>query len=211
LLTDLIFTRPNVDITIPSGIEKDKIIFSATRYIMSGACHGIEYIVYVDGNEYDEVESRDRLLEIGLIIGRLNQILPCKKFILIGPGRWGSKGDIKLGVHVGYSDINKTAMLIEVAKMKKGQVPDLSFGTHFFQDLVEADIRYLPLYPDDEGVIFREDIFFSHKNMLKEMVTGTTGFENVIKVVKVSDILKNSTLSVILNGDSDQAIAYLKQ
>jgi len=202
--------RGNVDTTIPSGIDSERIIFSASRYIMSGACHGIEYIVYVDGNEYDKVESRDRLLEIGLVIGRLNQVLPCKKFILIGPGRWGSKGDIKLGVHVGYSDINNTAMLIEVAKMKKGQVPDLSFGTHFFQDLVEADIRYLPLYPDDEGVIFREDVFFSRKNRLKDMVLGTEGFESIIKVVRVSDIRENSTLSVILNGDSDQAIAYLK-
>ncbi len=203
--------RGNVDVTIPSGIDNDTIMFTADKYIMSGACHGIEYMVYVDGLEYDKVENREKLLEIGHIVGRLNQVLPQKKFILIGPGRWGSKGDIKLGVHVGYSDINNTAMLIEVAKMKQGQVPDLSFGTHFFQDLVEADIKYLPLYPDDDGVIFREDIFFDQRNLLTDMVIGTEKFENVIKVVKVSDILADSSLSVILNGDTDEAIAYLKQ
>jgi hypothetical protein len=38
-------------------------------------------------------------------------------------------------------------MLIEIARRTGSYVPDLSFGTHFFQDLVEAQIRYLPLYP----------------------------------------------------------------
>ena len=67
----------------------------------------------------------------------------------MGPGRWGSRGDIKLGVSVTYADINNTAMLIEIARRTGNYVPDLSFGTHFFQDLVEAQIRYLPLYPDE--------------------------------------------------------------
>ncbi|MCK5132202.1 MAG: PEP/pyruvate-binding domain-containing protein [Candidatus Sabulitectum sp.] len=202
--------RGNVDTTIPTGISNDAIMFTANKYIMSGACHNIEYMVYVDGAEYDKVESREKLLEIGHIVGRLNQLLPQKKFILIGPGRWGSKGDIKLGVHVGYSDINNTAMLIEVAKMKKGQVPDLSFGTHFFQDLVEADIRYLPLYPDDDGVIFREEVFFNNKNYLSNYVSTAKAFVHVIKVIKIDDILSGSSLSVILNGDTDEAIAFLK-
>ncbi len=201
--------KGNVDTTIPSGIEKDSILFTANRYIMSGACHGIEYLVYVDGDQYDNVESREKLLEIGQIIGKLNKILPAKKFVLIGPGRWGSKGDIKLGVHVGYSDINNTAMLIEVARMKKGQVPDLSFGTHFFQDLVEADIRYLPLYPDDEDVVFKEEIYFNYRNLLTDMVTGTESFENILKVIRVSEIKADSSLSIILNGDSDEAVAFL--
>ena len=75
----------------------------------------------------------------------------------MGPGRWGSRGDIKLGVNVTYSDINNTAVLIEIARKKGNYVPDLSFGTHFFQDLVEASIRYLPLYPDEKGIIFNEE------------------------------------------------------
>ena len=201
--------KGNVDVTIPSNIPNDSVMFSAKRYIMSGACHNIEYMVYVDGEEYDNVESREKLLEIGKIVGKLNKLLPVKKFVLIGPGRWGSKGDIKLGVHVGYSDINNTAMLIEVAKMKKGHLPDLSFGTHFFQDLVEADIRYLPLYPGDEGVVFREEVFFNKKNHLLDLVPTARGFDNVVKVIKVSDVQQDSTLSVILNGDVDEAVAYL--
>ncbi len=201
--------RDRADITIPSGIDTDRIVFTANKYIMSGACHNIEYMVYVSGTEYDTIESREKLLEVGQIVGKLNNTLPQKKFILIGPGRWGSKGDIKLGVHVGYSDINNTAMLIEVAKMKKGQLPDLSFGTHFFQDLVEADIKYLPLYPDDKDVIFREDLLTKQKNLLTSFVHGTEEFARIIKVIRVSDIAADTSLSVILNGETDQAVAYM--
>ena len=51
-------------------------------------------------------------------MGKLNQLLPKRQFILIGPGRWGSRGDIKLGVPVTYSDINNTSVLLEVARRK---------------------------------------------------------------------------------------------
>ena len=202
--------RTGMDTTIPSGIRNEDILFTACRHVMSGACHNIDYIVYVDGNEYDRVESREELLEIGKTIGRLNQILPHKKFVLIGPGRWGSKGDIKLGVHVGYSDINNTAMLIEVARLKQGFLPDLSFGTHFFQDLVEADIKYLPLYPDDECAIYREDIFLNSNNLLGKLVADSSDLSGVIKVLKVSELSPGATLSVIMNSEEEKAIAFLK-
>ncbi len=92
--------------------------------------------------------------EVARAVGRLNRILPKRGFALIGPGRWGSRGDIRLGVPVTYADISNAAVLIEIARQRGGYVPDLSFGTHFFQDLVESSIRYLPLYPDDPETIF---------------------------------------------------------
>ncbi len=62
-------------------------------------------------------------------------------------------------------------MLIEVARQKGNYLPDLSFGTHFFQDLVEASIRYLPLYPDDAGNAFRESFLKQSHNVLEELAT----------------------------------------
>ena len=106
--------------------------------------------------------------DVGRAVGRLNKLLPKRQFILIGPGRWGSRGDIKLGVPVTYSDINNSAMLIEVARQKGNYLPDLSFGTHFFQDLVEASIRYLPLYPDDPHGF--KELFLRHRARLAELL-----------------------------------------
>ncbi|HRY61058.1 MAG TPA: hypothetical protein P5266_02590, partial [Candidatus Fermentibacter sp.] len=166
-------------------------------------------IVYVDPDGYDDIPSMEALYDCGRIVGRLNQKLPSKRFILMGPGRWGSRGDIKLGVHVGYSDINNTSMLIEIAKTKRGYVPDLSFGTHFFQDLVEADIKYLPLYPDDPGIVFNHDFFRLSHNQLRKLVPGSEHLEDVIRVIRVGREKQGATASVAMDGDSDRAIGYI--
>jgi len=155
---------------IPKDIESRDIIFSADKYISNGIISDISYIVYVDPEAYSQVQEFDDFINIGRAVGQLNSLLPKRRFILIGPGRWGSRGDVKLGVQVRYSGINNTAALIEVARRKSGYMPELSFGTHFFQDLVEADIRYLPLYPDDAGIIFNERFLTGSENMLPQLL-----------------------------------------
>jgi hypothetical protein len=116
---------------IPKNIAPDKIVFTANRFVSNGTVPDITHIVYVSPEKYSLLETIEELKSVGKAIGKLNQILPKRQFILIGPGRWGSRGDIKLGVNVTYSDINNTAMLIEVARKKGNYVPDLSFGTFF--------------------------------------------------------------------------------
>jgi hypothetical protein len=68
-----------------------------------------------------------------------NKRLEGEKFILMGPGRWGSS-NIDLGIKVSYADIYNTSMLIEIAVARNGITPELSYGTHFFQDLIESNI-----------------------------------------------------------------------
>jgi predicted nucleotidyltransferase len=127
----------------------------------------------------------------------------------MGPGRWGSRGSIKLGVNVTYSDINNTAMLIEIARKQKDYVPDPSFGTHFFQDLVEASIRYLPLYPDDRGVIFNEQFLITARNILLDILPDFGNLINVLRVIDVQESTGGQVLQVLMNADTGQAIARL--
>ncbi len=197
------------EVKLPSGLPEGDILFTGLKFITSGLVRGIEYLVYVDPEGYDAIQSMESLIEVGRIVSRLNQKLPPKRFVLMGPGRWGSRGDIKLGVRVGYADINNTAMLIEIARAKSGYVPDLSFGTHFFQDLVEADIKYLPLYPDDPGVVFNEDFFRLSHNQLKRLLPEAAGFESVIKVVRVSREVQGASATVVMDGDADRAVGYI--
>ncbi|UCH64785.1 MAG: PEP/pyruvate-binding domain-containing protein [Ignavibacterium sp.] len=194
---------------IPEDIPDEKIIFSANRFISNGVVSNITLIVYVDPQKYSEIESHEELLAVGKAIGKLNSILPQRQFILMGPGRWGSRGDIKLGVSITYSDINNTSMLIEIARRKKGYVPDLSFGTHFFQDLVEGNIRYLPLYPDDEGIIFNEDFLDKSKNVLPDVFPEAKELSDVIKIINVPDSTNGEVLNVLMNADMEEAVAIL--
>jgi len=195
-------------VPLPSRVPHEKILFSANKYISNGFIKDITHIVYVDPAKYGELKSRERMLEVARAIGKLNKILPKRQFILMGPGRWGSKGDIKLGVRVTYSEINQTALLIEIARKRNNYVPDVSFGTHFFLDLVEANIRYLPLYPDD-GVIFKETFFLESKNIFADLLPDMKELQDVVRVIDLTRMGKGEILNVYMNADSRKALGIL--
>ncbi len=194
---------------IPKDISRERLVFTAEKFISNGTIPDIRYVVYVDPDNYADISDHDDLLSVGHAVGELNKILPRKKFILMGPGRWGSRGDIKLGVSVTYSDINNTAMLIEIARQKGNYLPDLSFGTHFFQDLVESGIRYLPLYPDDPGIVFNDEFLIHGPNALFDLIPAYTNVSNIVKVIEVPRNTDGLILNVLMNADENKAVAVL--
>lgn len=196
---------------IPRDIPRKKVLFTANKYVSNGKVPEISHIVYVDPVNYNNIGSKEELIEVGRAVSKLNKILPKRKFILMGPGRWGSRGDIKLGVNVTYSDINNTSMLIEIAKQVGNYIPDLSFGTHFFQDLVESSIRYLPLYPDDENIIFNEVFFRKSDNMLEYLAPEFKHLEDTVKVIDVSNSSDGDVLRVLINAELEEAVAFLNE
>ena len=195
---------------IPKNVSEDRKLFSTNKYVTTGQVENIEYIVYVVPEEYVNLESREEMQKIAIIINELNNKLPKRKFILMGPGRWGSRGDIKLGVPVKYGDINNTSLLVEIAKEKGRYTPELSFGTHFFQDLVEAEIKYLPIYPDESKNIFNESLLINLENQLSRILNNYQNYEQIIRVIKTSDFYSGGSLSVIMDGEAGEALAYFK-
>ncbi|MBN2586450.1 MAG: hypothetical protein JXA64_11920 [Candidatus Fermentibacteraceae bacterium] len=188
--------------------DSGDVLFTADRYVSDGFVQNVTHIVFVDPEHYDSLKELDQLVEVGKIVGRLNGILKKRSFILMGPGRWGSRGDIKLGVQVTYSDINNTAALIEMAFQKGSYLPDLSFGTHFFQDLVEAGIRYLPLYPDDRSIVFRKEFFAESENVLCRLLPDCGALADVVRVIDVKASTGGKILRIAMSGDEGEAVAY---
>lgn len=129
----------------------------------------------------------------------------------MGPGRWGSRGDIKMGVKVTYSDISNTAALIEIARKKGDYLPEPSFGTHFFQDLVESEIRYLPLYPDDSGTVFNESFFNNAENMLSNALPEYAFLSDTLKVIDVKETTGGLLLRILMNAGLDEAVGILSE
>jgi len=205
------YSEDSTPAPIPRDIPKDKIIFSAHRYISNGKVPDITHIVYVDPQSYDELTDRSDLLAVGRAVGSLNKLLPKRRFIVMGPGRWGSRGDIKLGVRVTYSDISNTAVLIEIARKKGNYLPDLSFGTHFFQDLVEAQIRYLPLYPDDKDIIFNERFLKGAENILPDVLPEFSFLADTIRLINVPKNADGCLLRVLMNADLEKAVGILTE
>jgi pyruvate,water dikinase len=193
---------------IPRDLPPERVLFAARRYVSNGRVPEITHVVYVDPERYAELATLAELRDVGRAVGRLNKLLPKRRFILMGPGRWGSRGDIRLGVSVTYADISHTAMLIEIAARRGQYVPDLSFGTHFFQDLVESAIRYLPLFPDDDS---RLNVAFLRgaPNLLADLLPEYRHLEAVLRVVDLPRATGGLVLRVLMNADLDEAVGVL--
>ena len=191
---------------IPNNLPENDVLFSVNRYVSNGQVPRITHIVYVDPDRYSALSELKELTDVGRAVGKLNKLLPRRQFILLGPGRWGSRGDIKLGVSVTYSDINNSAMLLEIAKKAGNYLPDLSFGTHFFQDLVESDIRYLPIYAEDSETIFREDVLRRAGSILTELIPEYSHLAEVVRVIDVAKEMNGKSLWVLMNAELRLAV-----
>jgi hypothetical protein len=193
---------------LPDDVPDADKLFSAHKLVPQGVVTDIHYIIYVDPEAYGRIAERSVKLEIGRIIGRLNNRLESERFILMGPGRWGSS-NIDLGVKVTYADIFNTRVLVEIAMDKEGETPEVSYGTHFFQDLVESRIYPLPLYPCDEGVIFNQALLEGAPNMLPELLPDDAAYVDYVKVIDVKSVSGGRFLEIVMDGEREQALAYL--
>ncbi len=189
-------------VLVPPVADED-IIFTSRQGFSSAVVKDIESIIYVDENEYAALATADRKSEIARIVGRVNRALAGTRFILMGPGRWGSS-NIDLGVPVRYNDINNSLMLIEIAREKDGVTPEVSHGTHFFQDLVEANIIPLPLYPDADEAVFNAAFINGAGNCLAALDPAGAEFASVIKVINIPSEASGRLLHVYL----DETVPY---
>ena len=193
---------------IPKSISPQDKIFSTQRYVCNGFVDDIKYIIYCDPRAYLRLENDHERYQLARIVGKLNQELMGKNFILMGPGRWGSN-NIQLGIPVQYSEISNTKALIEIAYRKGDYTPEVSFGTHFFLDLVERGIHYLPLFPDDSDNAFNHEFFTSTPNTLGDLLPEAAQFAHCIKVIDIHRALGGNRMNLRMNSQIPLALAYL--
>jgi pyruvate, water dikinase len=203
------FSGAATPVAIPTDVSPGRVLFSARGFISGAACLDLTHVVYVVPDRYATLPDRAAMLDVGRAVGALNRVLPRRGFLLMGPGRWGSRGDIQLGVSVTYADISNTAILAEVARRQGSYVPDLSFGTHFFQDLVEAGIRYLPLYPDEPGNRFNDAFLLGGRNRLEQLAPEFAHLADTLRVLDIPSETGGQRLRICMNGELDEAMGFL--
>jgi hypothetical protein len=192
---------------IPRDVSSKDQIFTSDHLVPHGIVEQIRYIVYVDPMRYSRISNSDRI-ELARVIGRLNKLLQGETFILMGPGRWGSS-NIDLGVKVSYADIYNTRMLVEIAVTQNGLTPELSYGTHFFQDLAESNIYPLALYPDNPRTVFNHQFFDESPNILPDLSPKDSDCSDSIKVIDVVKVSQGKHLRVVMSADEGMALGYL--
>lgn len=134
-------------------VPEERIIFRGDRMVSNGMLEHVTHLVYVDAELYKE-EWDPSATARG--IGEINKKLSGTKYILAGPGRWGSRNPA-LGVPITYSQICNCGCLVEISVPELNFSPELSFGTHFFLDMDSDGTLYLPVFSKQHGNIYRTD------------------------------------------------------
>jgi hypothetical protein len=87
---------------------------------------------------------------------------------------------------VHFSELSNAAVICEVASRDAGFMPELSYGSHFFQDLVESGIFYAAIFDGDKEVIFNPEYLDSFEDASAQFFTESTAVTNIF-TVKRSD------------------------
>ena len=168
-------------------MPEDKNVFFHIKESSMGMSrkNTIDAICYVDPHKYYEYPYAQKS-SISRVINDVNAY--CKEndktAILIVPGRIGTSSP-ELGIPVVFADISHFSAILEESYSEVGYMPELSFGSHMFQDLVEAEIYYGALFENEKKLEFNKDMIYDHKNILKDINPNLS--EEIYDMIQVID------------------------
>ncbi len=183
---DLLQCRPlqlqksGFEAVIPADIPDERILLESKDASMGmSKVEKLDIIVYVDPIMYYNMPYKEKHT-VARFIGEINWHYRemNKHMMLIVPGRIGTSSP-ELGVPTAFSDISAFEVVCEVEESKAGYNPELSYGSHFFQDLVEAEILYTAVFENKKTVRFAPEKLkhvpdivgkFKHGEELSELV-----------------------------------------
>ena len=154
--------------------------------------------------------SMSQRYSVARTIGRLTHLeSPGKRktIMLIGPGRWGTSMP-SLGVPVSFAEINTASVICELALMHEGLVPDVSLGTHFFNDLVEMDMLYLAVSPGREGHALNEDFFRRQPNQLSTLLPSAAALADGLRVIESGSLANGGAIFLNVDSMKQRGVCY---
>lgn len=196
-------------VAIPRDIPEEKTFFRSAGNFMGGnIALRLRWVIWVEPSTYATLSVSDRH-EVARLIGGLNKRIADQErnpTLLLGPGRWGTSTPT-LGVPISFNEINGIAALGEVAFSSGDLMPELSYGSHFFQDLVEAGIFYLALFPENRDCFLNHVWTTSMRNVLEGLMPSSSRFRHVVKVFSFPD------RDLSLNADvvAQQLLCYRRE
>lgn len=196
-------------VRFPEHLDMSKVVFATSRVSPHGKVSGIRYVIFIPHEAYFSLPSLEARHELTRAIGRLNKALKSETFICVGPGRWGTVNS-ELGISVTYADIYHTRALVELSGQGVGAAPEPSYGTHFFQDLIESQIFPLAVHLDDIDAVFNRPFFYDSSNKLITWLPELEPMQNTLKLISVDDVAPGHIMELIMDSEAGRAVAFLK-
>lgn len=177
-------------VVFPDKADKCQCYFTSNGNFMGGNVRlPVHYIIFVKIQPYLALNEHEKYA-VARQIGTLNRILKHKHALLAGPGRWGTTTPA-LGVPVKFTDLCNMNAICEISYETLGLMPELSYGSHFFQDIVESDIFYAALFQGEKQVFFNEEMILGKPNVLNALLEDSVEEMIYSDVIQVIDIQKD--------------------
>lgn len=205
------FTGKIQRLRFPQNIRAEDIIVKTSGPIVGQSiAEHIERIIYIVPKKYGTMALSERYA-VARLIGEITNLDDQQRHImLIGPGRWGTKMP-ELGIPVSFSEIHNVSVLCEVAKMHEGLTPDLSLGTHFFNDIVEMNILYIGVSPQKNEGSLNEELLKGIPNKLPQLISDSEPYKESIWVIDTADIHPKSDVLLYADTLAQEGIVFLSK
>ena len=172
-------------VEIPQMTDPSRCFIATHGNFMGGNIHiPIRYVILVKAKPYLALPEQERY-GVARVIGKLNQALKGENVLLAGPGRWGTS-TTSLGVPVHFTELCHMSAIVEVAYQEGNLMPELSYGSHFFQDLVESGVFYAAVFEKDDDVFYRESYVLEKPNCILDLVR--TSYTDIIHVARTDGL-----------------------
>ncbi len=170
----------------PTEIDPNHLVLEAHGAILGcSRVQRIDRLVYVVPRAYGQLRTQDRF-SVARLVGKLVRLGASSvdtAMMLLGPGRWGTEMP-ELGVPVSFSEINAVAVLCEIDAMHEGLTPELSLGTHFFNELVEMNIAYVGFFRSRAENVLNEEWLSGQPNRLAGLIPSESKWHEVVRVLE---------------------------
>ena len=177
------------DFEMPTEVDASKVLFECEGSAMGlSRSEQIDVVVHVDPVNYYNMDYKEKY-SIATVIGTINWKMrdSGKKMLLMVPGRIGTTSP-ELGVPTAFADISEFEAICEIANSEAGYNPELSYGSHFFQDLVESGILYNAIFENNKTKCFHVELLTDCKNLLGEYVPKSEHLQDIVHVYDVKDM-----------------------
>ncbi len=195
----------------PSSIRKQDLLMESTGPVIGhSAAILVDRLIYVVPSVYGKMSESARY-SVARTIGKLNRLKApgsAPVVMLAGPGRWATSTP-SLGIPVSFAEINSASVVCEIAAMHEGLVPDVSLGTHFFNDLVELNMLYFAISPDKKGHALNTPLLLSLPNRLTTLLPEAAAMEQALRVVDSTDIPGGLHLNLHADTVKQKVVCYL--
>jgi hypothetical protein len=172
----------NID---PESINNEDLILESIRSMGNGVIDDISDLIYIEPDKFDNLHTTQIAEEIDMINEKM--LKANLRYILVGPGRWGTK-DKFLGIPVVWPQISNAKVIVEV------DLPDFhldaSLGSHFFHNVTSMNVGYFSINQGahngkinwdrlNEQQVIEEGKFFRHIRFEKPLLVRMDGKKGI--------------------------------